>query len=168
MTIEQLVKELSSPVYKSEEKKIAFIKKHLKVDYIDYLAKIELCKQILFKSMYVEINGKEVYKPDSPLRYALTISGYLQVYYDFELSNMFMDDLNALEKNGLTELIIKAIGSDVERLNIVMKMIVDDLDYSNSLVPYLDTKTEAIGVALDTLNKISEARKTEEKEIENN
>ena len=163
MTIEQLVKELESPVYKSEEKKIALLKRHLKVDYVDYLAKIDLCRQILFKSMYVEIDGKETYKPDSPLRYALTISAYLQAYYDFELSNVFMKDLNLLEKNNLTELIIRAIGSDIERLNVVMKMMVDDLDYANSLVPYLSTKTEAIGVALDSLVKAFEVRNIEEK-----
>ena len=114
--------------------------------------------------MYVEIDGKEVYKPDSPLRYALTISAYLQAYYDFELSKVFMEDLNMLEKNNLTELLIKAIGSDVERLNIVMKMMVDDLDYTNSLVPYLDTKTEAIGIVLDSLVKVSETKINEEKE----
>ena len=164
MTIQELVSELGSPIYKTEDKKIAFIKKHLKEDYVDYLAKIELCKQILFKSMYVEIDGKDVYKPDSPLRYALTISAYLQAYYDFELSKVFMEDFNMLEKNNLTELLIKAIGSDVERLNIVMKMMVDDLDYTNSLVPYLDTKTEAIGTVLDSLVKVSETRINEEKE----
>ena len=164
MTIQELVRELGSPIYKTEDKKITFIKKHLKVDYVDYLAKIELCKQILFKSMYIEIDGKEVYKPDSPLRYALTISAYLQAYYDFKLSKVFMEDFNMLEKNNLTELLIKAIGSDVERLNIVMKMMVDDLDYTNSLVPYLDTKTEAIGTVLDSLVKVSETRINEEKE----
>lgn len=164
MTIEQLVKELSSSAYKSEEKKISLLKKHLKVEYIDYLAKIDLCRQILFKSMYVEVNGKEVYKPDSPLRYALTISAYLQAYYDFELNKIFMDDFNMLEKNELTGLLIKAIGPDVERLNIVMKMMVDDLDYSNSLVPYLDTKTEAIGMALNTLSKVSDAKEIEKNE----
>lgn len=163
MTIEQLVKELSMPIYKKDDDKIRFLKKHLKTDYLDYLAKIELCRQTLFKSMYVEVDGKEVYKPDSPLRYALTISAYLQAYYDFELSNIFMDDLNALEKNGLTEFVIKAIGSDIERLNVVMKMMVDDLDYANSLVPFLDIKTEAIDIALNALSKASEVNR-EEKE----
>lgn len=163
MTIEQLVKELSMPIYKKDDDKIRFLKKHLKTDYLDYLAKIELCRQTLFKSMYIEVDDKEVYKPDSPLRYALTISAYLQAYYDFELSNIFMDDLNALEKNGLTELVIKAIGSDIERLNVVMKMMVDDLDYANSLVPFLDIKTEAIDIALNALSKASEVNR-EEKE----
>ena len=166
MTIEQLVKELNSPAYKTEDKTIVLLKKYLKVDYIDYLAKIELCKQILFKSMYVEVDGKEVYKPDSPLRYALTISAYLQAYYNFELNSVFMEDLNVLERNNLTGLLIKAIGSDVERLNIVMNMMVDDLDYANSLVPYLDTKTEALGMALDSLTKASEVKNNEEKDNE--
>lgn len=152
MTIEQLVKELDSPVYKTEEKKIERLKKYLRTDYVEYSAKIALCKQVLDKSMYVEVNGKEVYKPDSPLRYALTISAYLQAYYNFKLSNIFMDDLNLLEKNNMTELIIKAVGSDIERLNIVMKMMVDDLSYENSLVPYIDTKIEAMDIGLSALN----------------
>lgn len=163
MTIEQLVKELNMSIYKKDDDKIKFLKKHLKTDYLDYLAKIDLCRQVLFKSMYAEVDGKEIYKPDSPLRYALTISAYLQAYYDFELNNVFMEDLNTLEKNNLTEFIIKAIGSDVERLNVVMKMMVDDLDYTNSLIPFLDTKMEAIGIVLNALNKASETNR-EEKE----
>ena len=158
MTIEQLVKELESSAYKTIEKKIEKIKKYLKVDYVDYLTKISLCKQILNQSMYVETNGVTTYKPDSPLRYALTISMYLQTYYNFELKNTFMEDFNLLEKNNLTPLFIKAIGDDVTRFNFVMDGMISDLDYANSLVPYMDTKIEAMGIALDTLKNIAEAR----------
>ena len=164
MTIEQLIKELSSPIYKDEEKKIGYIKKHLKVDYVDYLAKISLCKQILDKSMYTEINHRTVYKPDSPIRYVLTISALLQAYYDFELNSVFMEDFNILEKNDVTKLIIKSIGTDIERFNGVMAMMVDDLDYANSLVPFLDTKTEAIGMSLDAFKNVAETKNEEEKE----
>ena len=37
MTIEQLVKELNSPAYKTEDKKIMLLRKYLKTDYLDYV-----------------------------------------------------------------------------------------------------------------------------------
>lgn len=157
MTIAQLVKELESPAYKIVDKKVERIKKNLKVDYVDYLAKIEYCTKILAKSMYAEVNGKEIYKPNTPLRYALTISTYLQAYYNFELSNVFMEDFNLLEKNNLTPLLVKAIGDDVSRFNFVMDGMIADLDYANSLVPYLDTKIESMGVALSALSGVAKA-----------
>ena len=164
MTIEQLIKELSAPIYKDEEKKVERVRKHLKVDYVDYLAKMELCRQILSKSMYAEVNGRVIYKPNSPMRYMLTISALLQAYYDFDLSKVFMEDFNALEKNDMTKLIIKGIGADMERFSGVMTMMVDDLDYANSLVPFLDTKTEAIGMSLDAFKNVAETKNEEEKE----
>lgn len=161
MTIEQLVKVLEGSQYQgngAEKKKIEMIRKHLKVEYVEYGAKLDFCKQILLKSMYTIVNGREVFKPNSPLKYALIISTYLQAYFDFEQSNLFMEDFNLLEKNNVTELLIKAIGDDVIRFNTVLNMMTDDLNYENSLVPYIDTKIEAMDISLGALRNALETK----------
>lgn len=161
MTIEQLVKVLEGSQYRGdngEKKKIEMLKKHLKVEYVEYEAKLDICKQILLKSSYKTVNGRELYRPNTPLRYMLTISSYLQTYYDFDQSNMFMHDFNLLEKHELTELIVKAIGDDVKRFNTVLNMMTDDLNYENSLIPYMDTKIEAMDISLGALRNALETK----------
>ena len=159
MTIEQLVEELKTPrLINAKDKKIEILKKHLKTDYMSYEAKLDLCKNILLKSSFVEVNGKDVYKPNSPLKYELTILCYLQAYYDFELNNQFLDDFNLLEKNMITELLIEAIGYDANRFVTVLGMMEDDLAYDNSLVPYLSTKLDAIDIVLSAMNQAVEKK----------
>lgn len=167
MTIEQLVEELKNPKYRDDEKKVELLKKHLKTDYVVYEAKLDLCKNILLKSMYVVIDGKEVYKPNSPLKYELTILCYLQTYFDFELDNQFINDFNILEKNGLTELFIKTIGDDVTRFVTVLYMMEDDLAYNNSLIPYLENKMESIDIALTAMRSAIEAKDKDNNEEKN-
>ena len=152
MTIEQLVEELDSPVYKNEDKKIERLKKFLKTDYLNYEMKIHTCEQILRASRYKEVKGKRVYSPNGVLEYELKIISILDVYFkDIELrsGDNRLVDFNLLEKNNISELLLKAVGEDITRFNAVYNMMASDMAYKESLVPWIDTKWEVINNVID-------------------
>lgn len=152
MTIEQLIKELTSPIYKSEKNKIDRLKRYLKTDYVDYEMKISICERILKASRYIKIGEKNVYKPNGPLEYELKVIALIQTYYkDIELRDgeSRLVDFNLLEKNDLTKLVIAAIGDDIERFDAVYGLIANDMEYSESFIPWLDTKLTTLGILVD-------------------
>ena len=160
MTIQELVDELKGSKYTSDDKKIEYLKKHLKTDYIVYEEKTRLCKQILLTAMFVKVDDKNIYKPNTPLKYETTIFCYLQTYFEFDLNEEFLKDFNILEQNKITELLLRAVGDDVNRFNTVLSMMEDDLVYDNSLVPYLETKVEAMDIMLNSLKNTLETINT--------
>lgn len=152
MTIEQLVKELNSPAYKTEDKKIMLLRKYLKTDYLDYELKISICERILKASRYKEVMGRNVYSPNGVLEYELKIIAILQSYFkDIKMRDDEdrLADFNLLEKNNISELLIKTVGEDITRFNAVYNMMASDMAYKESLLPWIDTKWEVMRTVLD-------------------
>lgn len=153
MTIEQLVKELSSLAYKSEEKKIERLKKLLKTDYIEYHTKMSVSKQIIEQSRYIKVNDKMVYSPNGCIEYQIKIIALIQLYYDIQLRDGEdrVIDFNLIEKNNLSKLLIDAIGEDIVRFNAVYGMTSEDVSYKESFVPFISSKFDSVKTLIDGL-----------------
>lgn len=168
MTIEQLVKELDSPVYKTEEKKIERLKKYLRTDYVEYNTKMSVSKQILEQSRYTEVNGKKIYCPNGALEYQIKVIALVQLYFKDIVLRDGVDrtvDFNLLEKNNITALLIKAIGDDFSRFEIIYSMTAKDLSYKESFVSWIDSKWDTLSVVFGRMLPLFESLESEEKEI---
>ena len=153
MLVSEFIKE-----YKAAANKEKCIEKHIVSRYIPYFVKMELCRRIIDNSMYGENGGRRVFRPDSPVRYFLFVMGAVENYTDLRFNDgkdgQNIESFDLLEKNGVTEALMKAIGPDVQKLNTVLKMSMDDVaDMERSLVPFLDTKMKAWGIAFETFSK---------------
>lgn len=162
MTIEQLVEELKNPKYRDDEKKVELLKKHLKTDYLPYEMKINSCRKILETARYKTVNGKKIYSPNGTTEYYIKIVSIIQLYYDIEMRDGEdrNEDFNLLEKNDITELLIKAIPSkEIERLATVHNILAEDMVYEASIVPFLENKFEAIDIVFDRMLKMFDIEK---------
>lgn len=156
--------------YNEAKQKNAFVNKHIVTNYITYETKISLAKNIVEISMYKDINGKKVFVPNTPVRYMLFVQALIDSYTDLEWDKTddgvldVSEDFNDLEKNGLVEIIIAAIGDDITKFTTVLNMVVDDtIDTNRSIVPFLETKFEAISMLLDTFSQALENSEIKEK-----
>lgn len=156
--------------YNEAKQKNAFVNKHIVTNYITYETKISLARNMVEISMYKDINGKKVFVPNTPMRYMLFVQALIDSYTDLEWDKTddgalkVSESFNNLEKNGLVEIIIAAIGDDVTKLTTVLNMVVDDaVDANRSIVPFLETKTEAISMLFDTFSQALESPGIKEK-----
>ena len=65
-----------------DDKKVEFMKKHITTKYLPYENKVSLCKEILDRSMWIEVNDKQVFNLNSPVQYMLLIQALIQTYTD--------------------------------------------------------------------------------------
>ena len=145
--------------YNESKQKNACVKKHIKQEYIPYETKISLAQKIVDVSMYKDVNGKKTFVLNSPLRYMLFIQAIVDYYTDLEWDKdgdqlKISEDFNLIEANGITETIIAAIGDDVTRFTTILNMVVDDTtDIHRSMVPFFETKLEAVSLALNSITQ---------------
>lgn len=165
MLISEFVKK-----YNEAKQKNAFVNKHIVTNYITYETKISLARNIVEVSMYKYINEKKRFIPNTPVRYMLFVQALIDSYTDLEWDKTddgvldVSEDFNNLEKNGLVEIIIAAIGDDITKFTTVLNMVVDDtIDTNRSIVPFLETKFEAISMLLDTFSQALENSEIKEK-----
>jgi len=156
--------------YNEAKQKNAFVNKHIVTNYITYETKISLARNIVEVSMYKYINEKKRFIPNTPVRYMLFVQALIDSYTDLEWDKTddgvldVSEDFNNLEKNGLVEIIIAAIGDDITKFTTVLNMVVDDtIDTNRSIVPFLETKFEAISMLLDTFSQALENSEIKEK-----
>lgn len=155
--------------YNESKQKNALVNKHITTNYITYETKISLARRIVDVSMYKEINGKKVFVPNTPVRYMLFVQALIDSYTDLEWDKTgenldISASFNNLEKNGIVETIIAAIGDDVSRFTTVLNMVVDDdTDLHRSIVPFLENKIEALSLFLDTISQAIESPEIQEK-----
>lgn len=156
--------------YNEAKQKNAFVNKHIVTNYITYETKISLARNIVEVSMYKYINEKKRFIPNTPVRYMLFVQALINSYTDLEWDKTddgalsISESFNNLEKNGLIEIIIAAIGDDVTKFTTVLNMVVDDtIDTNRSIVPFLETKFEAISMLLDTFSQALENSEIKEK-----
>ena len=158
--------------FKVSKQQNAYVKKHIKTNYIPYETKIALSKKIVDLSMYKEVNGKKVFVQNTPNRYMLFIQAVIDNYTDLEWngedgSKDILGGFNQLEKNGIIEILFSSIGDDIQKFTTVLNMIVDDeTDLNRSVVSYMDTKIEALSIMLDTISQAFNTPEIKDKIVE--
>ena len=143
--------------YKLAKDKAKYVEPHITTKYVPFATKLASVKKIVDFSMYKEINGKKVFWTDSLLQYELITQTIIGLYTDIDLSDGSKEDgawLNGFDKLEETQAmgeIAKAIGADYQGFSTMLKMRVEDEVFNNSLVNWLDTKVDAMGLTLDTI-----------------
>lgn len=135
----------------------SFISKHIVRKYIPFQEKIDSAKKIIQLSFYkkIEIDGtkKTVFNMNTPYQYYFMILEIINKYTDIEIvdDKQILNSFNTLEEMHITPKLIEAIGDDYNSFNTVLKMCIDDAIFNETnLTTYLDTKFEAISLALNT------------------
>lgn len=139
----------------SDEKKAEFIKKHITTKYLPYENKVSLCQEILDRSMWIEVNGKEVFNINTPAQYMLLIEALIQTYMDIDMpedGKKRLEIFNIFEENSITPYLIEALGGEYSALNTVLKMMIDDVIFNNTnLTAYIDQKIDAMNLSMDAM-----------------
>ena len=160
--------------YNEAKQKNAFVNKHIVTNYITYETKISLARNIVEVSMYKYINEKKRFIPNTPVRYMLFVQALIDSYTDLEWDTKVNEQgesvldvstsFNNLEKNGAVEALIAAIGDDVTKFTTVLNMVVDDeTDLNRSIIPFFETKFEAVSMVFDSLSQAIETPEIKEK-----
>lgn len=141
------------------------ISKHIIKKYIPFQDKIDSAKKIIQLSLYkiIEIDGnsKTVVQMNTPYQYYFMILELIDKYTDIEIADnhedttvkaqQMLNAFNTIEEMGITPKLIDAIGDDYKAFNSILKMCVDDAIFNETnLTTFLDTKFEAISLALNT------------------
>lgn len=140
-----------------DENKTEFVKKHLTTKYLPYENKVSLCQEILNRSMWIEVNGKQVLNMNSTALYMLLIQALIQTYTDIEMPDdgkIRLEIFNQFEQYNITPHLIEALEDEYVSLNTVLKMSSDDLIFNNTnLTTYIDQKLEAINISMDAFTE---------------
>lgn len=148
--------------YNKAVDKEKYAAKHIVKSYLPYNEKIMIAEKIVEHSMYTTVNGIKTFKPDTIVRYFLFVMAVIEAYTDIKFSDdnagdvvkgqQNLESFDLFESNGATEVFMRTIGSDIGRLNTVLKMKVDDItDMERSLVPFLETKFQAFAMGNNAL-----------------
>jgi len=139
--------------YNVSTDKNKFIKKHIVRTYLPYQDKISEAKEIIKRSCYIEIDGKQVFKQNSPAFFMLFMLRVIANYTDIECENDGLIVFNAFSEIGLLETIISAIPQkEYETFNTVLHMCKDDeMENYRSLAGFFDTKVDALGLSFNAL-----------------
>lgn len=131
--------------YKKANDKEKFVLKHIVENYIPYEEKITICKNIIDKSNYKEINGVNIYSPNTPMRYMLFVVTILKRYTDIDIEENILDVFNQLSQNNVIDIILAYIPKqEYDSMEMVLNMCKNDfIDRDRSLVGYFDAKFQA-------------------------
>lgn len=158
MKVSEFVKKYQTSFSNATESQIsAFIKKHIAKTYIPYEAKISIASNIVKYTMYKEVNERKIFATNSALQYMFFVQSVIDNYTDLEWdknedgTTNITEGFNLLEENNLVGLICDVIGTDVDRLSTVIKLVVEDeMNNNRSIVGYLDSKYEAVAMVINT------------------
>ena len=143
--------------YKLAKDKEKYIEPHITAKYVPFATKLAHVRRIIDFSMYKEVNGRKVFWTNTLLQYELTMQTIIQLYTDIDLTDgskdegKWLDGFDKLEEAQAMNDIAKAIRADYQGFSTMLKMGVEDEVFNNSLVNWLDTKAEAMGLTLDTI-----------------
>lgn len=140
--------------YKTSKDKEGFIKKHLKKEYIPYAEKLSEALNIAKASTHIEIEGKNLYKKDTPMMRFLSMNKLISMYTDitFDDSNV-VEMYDALSKEGLMPLLLSSIPeTEVSEFMSLVDMCVNDI-YENEreLSTIIENKLEAINLVVSQI-----------------
>lgn len=158
---------------KTDEEKIAFLKEHIKSDYVPFEKKADIAKAIVQASYYVkekDINGNEVqkFRADSIAKYMLTCMSLLDLYTDIERNKnegKMLEDFNILNEYGIFDVLIQNIQPrELKEFNMIIQMTVDDLLTNEyEMHSFIRNQVERFGTLISTaLSPIIEKLDVEE------
>ena len=130
--------------------KKGFINVHVVRKYLPYEEKVVIANAIV-KSFTNKETGDFV--RNTPAVFMNEVVSLVREYTDIEIGkNESLDVFNKIEKNNITELLVDAIGSDAQRLQTVISMVVNDAVANHSdLVNFMSLKSDNVNVILDKL-----------------
>ena len=153
--------------YKLNKDKESFVKKHITKQYIPYATKLALAQSIAKTCTHVSINGKDIYKKDTPAQYFATVMHLITQYTDIQYDATIVPQVyDALMESGAMQVLLSSIPeSEVTEFRTLIDMCVSDI-YENEreLSSFLETKFDAISLTIeqimssiqDTLSKLQE------------
>ena len=140
--------------YKTAKDKETYVKKHIIKQYLPYRIKLSIAHQIAENSTHIEINGKKVYKKDTPSQYFTTIMQLIAQYTDIEFDVKILDQTyDALMECGALQIILSVIpDSEVSEFRTLVEMYMSDI-YENErdLTSFIERKLEAINLSTDQM-----------------
>lgn len=151
MTVDLFIKE-----YNKVADKEMFLKSHIVNNYIDYEKKVALCNNIIDRSMYIQMDGKKIFRQNTPVRRELFLLTLLFEYTDIEGGENVLYTFNELNKRGiLLELVTNIPEAEYLEFNTLLDMMVDDV-FANErdIVSYLDSKKNAIFTSMNRVENL--------------
>ena len=145
-----------------------FIKKHIVVDYVNYLQKCALCESLVKITTHIKDGTKEIVKVDSATRYLMFIMRLIDLYTDIEIEfkdGKFAEQYDKLNKVGAIIVLTEAIPvAEYAEFNMVLNMKLSDFESNEySLTALLYNTKQSLSL---TSEVITEALKSPEvKEI---
>jgi len=146
--------------FTNESLKEKYIKDNIKDEYVPYTMKVNICENIVKFTTKKKVNDgekeKEIFYLDSANRYLLFQMRLIEIYTDIK----FSDGINAikefelLDKYGINDLIIANIPErEYVNFKTILDMEIDDASVNeNNFIQYIDTKIDAIKLALDAFD----------------
>lgn len=126
--------------------------KHITTTYLPYSMKISEARKILNMSCYNQ-DTKE-FSINTPVRYMLFTMSIVKNYTDLEFSTeTSLEQFDLIERNNISEMIIKLIQYDYSRFSKVLEMMFDDLMVNErSAASFIEKKFAAVAEALETMD----------------
>lgn len=147
-----------------------FIKKHIVVDYIDFLEKEVICTAIVSSTCHIESGDRQIVKINSTARYVIFIMRLIDLYTDIEVDFTdanYVKQYDELNKIGAINTLISAIpNNEYVEFNTMLNMKMDDFrDNEYSIKAFLYNLKESFNISEDIINSaIKELEKEAEKE----
>lgn len=147
MDIKEFIEE-----YKNTVEPMNLIDKHITRRYVTFLEKTTWIEIILRNSMYREINGKNVFIANTPLRHVFFFMSVIRLYTDIEFEDAkAYEAYDALKETGAMDAFMRRIGNDLDDFQAFLDMSFSDLiNKEQNLTGWLDREIEATGIAMAT------------------
>lgn len=152
-----IVSEFIKEYLESKKRKEYTPSEHIKLDYLPHTQKIALVKGVVDAASYVTVNGKEVYKRDTPNMLFLFSMKLVETYTDIEINTaQVVNEYDDLVRCGAMDALLFCIPeSEIKILKSLLDMVQDDLETNTrSLISFLETKTDSINMAINSLVEV--------------
>lgn len=156
MTVDELIAKCDET---KKAKKSYDFAQHLTMKYMPYSEKAAMVKNIIDATSYVDVEHKRGYKRDTPNMVFIFTMKLIEKYTDIDISpeNVVSDYDKLMESGIMHELTDQIPESEVKIIRGMLDMSRDDLEMNTrSLVSFLETKADALQIAMDGLSKVLE------------
>ena len=127
---------------------------HNVLGYMPYSQKIAFVKGIVDATSFVEVEGKKLYKRDTPASTFLFAMRLIKEYTDIEIDDSnVVEEYDKLVSSGAMDALLGIIApKEIKILEGLLDMVEGDLeDNTRSLVSFLETKFDSADMALNTI-----------------
>lgn len=148
------VSEFVNQYLESKKMKEYTPKEHIKLNYLPHTQKIALVKGIVDATSYAKIDGKQVYKRDTPNMFFLFSMKLVETYTDIEINTaQVVNEYDDLVRCGAMNALLSCIPeSEIDILKGMLDMVRDDLEANTrSMVSFLETKFDSMDIAMNSL-----------------